>query len=291
MKELSLTERFALIGLNGKESEHWNLAKHYVLKAIAVASYLEDSYDSINDTWRFDSDGIHKAIKKNRMKAVEKQITAQLMKKHMLKKVKSLLGCDLFYNGNIKIKEYVSDNKEFENQIDFLKAEFLEEGPVSEEGLVLVWLLKNSSCINEVFSFPEQMKIDKKIGGLSKDSLLAKNLFAIDIRPAWGTLASGFLWMKSQFASTALGRGIVFIFPNLERKQSVFIDTEEYFSSAAKRLNCVIERVTSQGHSCEVLRASDVPLVKIDNIRYEAIPDAVVVKFPIHGVRLRRYGS
>ncbi len=291
MKELSLTERFALIGLNGKESEHWNLAKHYVLKTIAVASYLEVSYDSVSDTWRFDAGGIHKATKKKRMKAVEKEITARLMKKHMLRKVKSLLGCDLFYNGNIKIKEYVSDSKEFENQIDFLRAEFLEDGPVSEEGMILVWLLKNSFCINEAFSLPEQSKIDKKIGELSKDNLLARTLFAIDIRSVWGTLAGGFLRMKSQFASTAVGRGIVFIFPDLERKQSIFIDTEEYFSSAAKRRNCVIDRVTSQGHSCEVVRAGDVPLLKIDNIRYELIPDAVVVKFPIHGVRLRRYDS
>lgn len=289
MQELSLSERFALIGLNGKGSNYRNLAKHYVLKAIAVAFYMEDGYDATNAIWNFDEEGIKKAAKRCRMKEVEKQIVTRLREKQLVKTVKNLLGCDLYYDQNIKLKDYVSDSKEYDYQIDYIRAEFLENGPVSEEGIILVWLLKNALCMDDVFSIAEQNKIQSKISEISKDSALARILFSIDFQSTWGTIARGFLKMKSQFASTAVGKGLNFIFPMIDRKQSVFIDTEEYFSNAEKRLQCVIDRVTFQGHSCEVLHKGAVPIVKIDNVKYELVPEAIVVKFPIHGVRLRRY--
>lgn len=286
--ELSLTERFALIGLNGKGSNHRNLAKLYVLKAIAVAFYLEDHYDAANATWDFDEDGIMKATKKSRMKEIENQIITRLTEKQLIKTVKNLLGCDLYYDNNIKLKDYVSDSKEYEHQIDYLRAEFLEDGPVSEEGIILIWLLKNALCMDEVFSLSEQKKIQSKISEISKNSALARKLFTIDMQSTGGSIATGFLCMKSRFASTPIGKGLNFIFPAIERKQSIFIDTEEYFSNTEQRLQCVINRVTSQGHSCEVLHKGTVPIVKIDNVKYELVPEAIVVKFPIHGVRLRR---
>lgn len=274
MEELTLTQRFALLGLNGKESEHWSMAKQCVLRALTVAIYLEENYNSTADTWIFDTDSIKKAIKKSKRKVVEQQIIASLEKTNSIYKVKSLLGCDLFYDENISIKEYVSDSKEFECQLDLIRAEFLEEGPISDEGIIMVWLLRESLCIHDLFSNFEQNKIAIRMGELSTENLLAKALFPIEIHSAWETVVGGFLRMKSQFALTDFGKGFNFINPALDRKESIFIDTEAYFPNAKMRMENVLDRVSSQGHTCEVLRGGDVPIVKIDNIKYELIPHA-----------------
>ena len=99
----------------------------------------------------------------------------------------------------------------------------------------------------------------------------------------------GFLNMKRNIIKTPTGTGINFIFPILDRSQSIFIDTEEMFSKSKERLNDVKRRLEENGHIYTVVRGGDVPLIKIDNIIYEAISEAVRGRIPIHGVRLRRY--
>jgi hypothetical protein len=127
------------------------------------------------------------------------------------------------------------------------------------------------------------------MANLCDESKLAKALYPIEIRSVWGTMVGGYLRMKSHAASTEIGKGLNFIFPFLERNQSIFIDTEKYFANAQMRLQNVLDRVLSQGHTCEVLSTGDVPVVRIDNTKYELVPEAILVKIPIHGVRLRRY--
>lgn len=287
--DLTLSERFALISFNGKESEHKETAKQNVLKVLAAAVYLEDNYDAAADIWNFNEVAIKDAVKKADKKALERTYADRLQNKQLLCKVSSLLGCDLYYDKNIKLKTYVSDTREFECQLDMLRAEFLEEGPISEEGIIMAWLLLESLCFFEVFSAYEQNKITARMTELRSESPLAKTLYPITLRSFWGTTAVGFLRMKSQAAATETGKGLNFIFPFLERRQSIFIDTEEYFPNAQLRLMNVLDRVSSQGHVYEVLRDGAVPIVKIDNIKYELIPEAVGGRMPIHGVRLRRY--
>lgn len=287
--ELTLSERFALISLNGNESEHRETAKQNVLKVLAAAVYLEENYDPASGKWNFNEEGIKDAIKKANKKTLERTYAERLQSKQLLSKVSSLLGCDLYYDKNIKLKTYVSDTREFECQLDLLRAEFLEEGPISEESIILLWLLLESLCFFQVFSSYEQNKITARMTGLRSESTLAKALYPIDIRSFWGTVAVSFLRMKCQVAATETGKGFNFIFPFFERKQSIFIDTEEYFPNAKMRLKNVLDRISSQGHVYEVLREGAVPVVKIDNIKYELIPEAISGRMPIHGVRLRRY--
>lgn len=287
--DLTLSERFLLIALNGHESEHRETAKQNILKVLAAAIFLEENYDLSTGKWNFTDEQMKEAIKKANKKELEQTYTQRLQEKQLLTKVSSLLGCDLYYDKNIKIKTYVSDAREFECQLDMLRAEFLEEGPVSEESILLAWLLLESLCFNQVFSVYEQNKILERMTSLQTESTLARALYPIDIRSLWGTVVAGFLRLKSQAAATETGKGINFIYPFLERKQSIFIDTEEYFPNAQMRLNNVLDRISSQGHAYEVLRAGSVPIVKIDNVKYELIPEAISGRIPIYGVRLRRY--
>lgn len=43
--DLTLSERFALIGFNGNESEYRETAKQNVLKVLAAAVFLEENYN------------------------------------------------------------------------------------------------------------------------------------------------------------------------------------------------------------------------------------------------------
>lgn len=287
--DLTLAERFALIGLNGRESEHRETAKSNVLKLLAAAVYLEENYNTGSDKWVFKEEEMRTAVKKADKKALERIYAKFLQSQQLISRVNSLLGCDLYYDKNIKLKTYVSNPKEFDCQLDLLKAEFLEDGAISDESIIMMWLLLESLCFFQVFSSYEQDKITRRITGLSTESALAKALYPIKLCSLWGTAATGFLRLKSQLAATEIGKGLNFIFPFLERKQSIFIDTEEYFPNAEMRLKNVLDRISSQGHIYEVLRGGAVPVVKIDNIKYELIPEAVGGRMPIHGVRLRLY--
>lgn len=287
--DLTLSERFALIGLNGHESEHRENAKQNVLRILAVAVFLEENYDPAADKWNFSEERMKAAMKKAHKRELERAYAERLQRKQLLSTVTSLLGCDLYYDKNIKLKNYVSDTREFECQLDLLRAEFLEEGPISEESIILVWLLLESLCFYQVFSVYEQNKITARMTSLRDESTLANALYPIKIGSLWGTVVASFLQLKSQAAATEKGKGFNFIFPFFERKQSIFIDTEEYFPNAQMRLENVLDRIASQGHVYEVLRSGVVPVVKIDNIKYELIPGAISGRMPIHGVRLRRY--
>lgn len=285
---LTLAERFALISFNGRESEHREAAKQSILKILAVAIYLEEHYNSTSDKWTFSKEAIKSAIKGANKKLLEHTYFERLQNYQLISKVNSLLGCDLYYDKNIQLKVYVSNPKEFDCQLDQLKAEFLEEGPITDDSIILMWLLLESLTFFQVFSCSEQDKIIKRMTKLREESKLAKRLYPIELRSLWGTLSAGFLLMKSQAAATETGKGLNFIFPFFERKFSVFIDTERYLPNAETRLKNVLDRIAAQGHVYEVLRGGAVPIVKIDNVKYELLPGAVG-KYPVHGVRLRLY--
>ena len=80
-----------------------------------------------------------------------------------------------------------------------------------------------------------------------------------------------------------------FVFPFLERSQSIFIETEAWFENKEQRLQDVEARLAQYGHHYTVLRQGAVPLIRIDNVLYEAVPTAVQMKVPVQGMRLRKY--
>lgn len=289
MDNLTIAERFAIMGLNSKGSNFRSTEKKSVLILLVVADYLDHNYDVKLEKYQIDRNELKKYIKVTSLKRLEKKVVASLKEKGLMDEIKSLLGCDLYYDKNIKLLEYISDNKTYNMEIDLLKAEFLENGLVSDESILLMWLLKESLCIYDLFSTVEIQEINNRMESLSNDHYLAKILMSMDFQSMWRTFVKEFLRMKAHFFATGVGKGIVYIYPELQRDQSIFIDTKEFMPNAEKRLCDVIERVASQGHSCEVLRTGAVPIVRIDNVTYELVPGAITMKIPIHGVRLRRY--
>lgn len=154
---------------------------------------------------------------------------------------------------------------------------------------VMLWLLKESGCMQNVFSKSDLELLQDKVNNLVISNKFNKGLYSTKIHHGLEIAVKGFLNMKKNVIKTPTGMGINFVIPILDRSQSVFIDTERWFSNGAERLEDLKNRLDENGHIYDIIRGGNVPLIKIDNIIYEAIPEAVQGRVAIHGVRLRRY--
>ncbi|MDD3428624.1 MAG: hypothetical protein PHG02_01295 [Oscillospiraceae bacterium] len=322
MTDFTLTQTYSLIALNAQDSLNLTTAKKAALRCAAAAVVLESYLNGTlvaqkGDIFTFDActknDFLYAetvlpavtglgsqplsrflkaaaAISAKRLKALERNIADSLKGVDALTEIPNLMGCDYFYcSAQVNIREYRTQETTYLAITEALRADILEDVIPTDETLCLLWLLKESGSLADVFSQTELDLVMQKIGTLLHTAPFVKTLFGTQLHHGLQLTVKAFLKSKKAFVKTPLGTGINYALPILERSQSVFIDTEAYFSNGEKRLNDVLERLALQGHSCSVLRTGEVPLLKIDNIVYEAIPDYVGGKMPVHGVRLRKY--
>ncbi|WP_312640337.1 hypothetical protein [Hydrogenoanaerobacterium sp.] len=327
MCNLKLAQSFSMIALNAQDSRYMTTVKKISLRCIAAAVILEIYLDggftqtgynatlqksvseqsdialyqetvlnalaykkgSVNGNLKW---WLAKASKLSmrKLKKLERAIADFLMGADLLEEIPNLLGCDLFYDGaGVKIKEYRSNIEEYTRITESIRAEILEEGSVTDETILMLWLLRESACLHDIFSKNELQTVALRIYELRQSSTFAKAVFEIDIHRGIEIAIKGLLNAKKTVIKTSTGTGVNFIFPFFERSQSVFIDTEAWFSNSNQRLSDVKARLEANGHSYTVLREGQVPLIKVDNILYEAVPEAIQGRVPIHGVRLRKY--
>jgi hypothetical protein len=327
MEDLTLAQGFAIISLNALDSRHMTTAKRMALRCISAAAILElylkgcftekeeqlvlnrevlvqpnvllyqaevlrhifkkkTSLEGTFAWWLMKAS----ALSDKSLKKVEHAITDSLKGLNLVEEIPTLLGCDLLYvTAEITMREYRSNSLEYNRQVEGIRSEVLEEGELTDEDIAKLWLLRESACLNEIFTKKELDNVLIRFNELYQSSRLAKRLFEVCIHHMAETAVKNFLSFKKQIMSTPVGTGINFDFPFIERSQSVFIDTEAMFSKPEKRLEDVLKRLNHYGHEVTVIRAGVVPLLKIDNVLYEAVPDAVMGKIPIQGMRLRRY--
>lgn len=292
MSELTLKERFALIGLNAQDSLHMTTAKKAALRCISAAAVLENHMESI---WP-SADKLESELKDSanlsthELKKIETGIKECLSEKQLIREIPNLLACDLDYvTASVNIFEYYSDKEEYTRQTEGIRAELMEEGNVTDEVICLLWLLRESGAFYDLFSQEEQKYLSPRISELYIQSPLAKMLLPIETHKGFEAFSQKFLKKKHELFSTQLGTGFLYTFPFIERSQSIFIDVEAWFSGDDKRLESVLKRLESKGHEVHILRAGKVPLLKIDNFYYECVPTQKVIKAPIQGMRLRRY--
>lgn len=224
------------------------------------------------------------------LKNLEVSMTDSLKGYDYMEEIPNLLGCDMYYKtAGLSLREYRSNMEEYSRVVEFLRAEVLEDGALSDENMFMLWLLRESGCMQDVFSKGDLEIVDKRMHNLVINNKIAKKLYDINIYHGIEMAIKGFLNMKKNAIKTPTGTGINFIFPAIERSQSIFIDTEEWFPNASQRLDEVRKRLEENGHNYTIIREGAVPLIKVDNIIYEAVPEATQGRIPIHGVRLRRY--
>ncbi|MDV4149418.1 hypothetical protein R0131_01070 [Clostridium sp. AL.422] len=327
MRELKLSQSFSMIALNAQDSINMTTVKKVSLRCIAAAvvleTYLESEFTNVNGKLSLkksildDSNitlyqevifktifnkseevegdlnwWLTKAsnISKKHLKELERAMADSLKGYDYMEEIPNLLGCDMYYKtAGLSLKEYRSNINEYSRIVEGLKAEVLEEGELSDESIFILWLLRESGCMQDVFSKGDLELISEKIHNLAVKDKLSKKLYDIHIYHGVEMAVKGFLNIKKNAVKTPTGTGINFLLPEIERSQSIFIDTEEWFPNAKERFEEVKKRLEENGHLYTIVRAGDVPLIKIDNILYEAIPEAVRGRIPIHGVRLRRY--
>jgi hypothetical protein len=326
--ELRFSQNFSLVALNAQDSLHLTNAKKVALRCIAAAAilelYLEQGFtldkdmvtfnrkdlerpeitlyqetvlkavlgrkESLSDTLPHLLTVVSKLSKKYLLK-IERAFADSLIGNHAIEEIPNLLGCDLLFNtAGVSMKEYRSNEELFTRVIENLRAETIEEGLMTDESIFMLWLMRESGCFNDIFSDEELKRVRVRMSELFENSNLARKVLPVAIHSSLEIAIKKFLRLKRATMSTPTGTGITFAFPVFERSQSVFIDTEAYFESKEERLCDVLTRLREKGHNYTVLREGAVPLIKIDNLIYEAVPYAFNGgKMPIHGVHLRRY--
>ena len=196
------------------------------------------------------------ALSQQKLMHLEQVMTRSLMDLGVMEEIPHLLGCDMFFESSgVEVKEYRSKLSEYTRITEGLRAEVLEDGPVSDETICLLWLLRESGCLPDLFSGQELDQVALRIHELDISNPIAHTLFWIRIGQSWGMMAKHLLRWKKAFVQTSAGRGMLFLFPMLERSQAVFIETGTWFANSHERLNAVKQRLESQGHvftvSCE----------------------------------------
>lgn len=327
MRNLKLSQSYSMIALNAQDSIHMTTIKkvslHCIAAAVVLESYLNGDFTEINEELLLEKsyienpnitlyqEAVFKPLFNKKdvicedlkwwlskasnlgnkyLKKLEVTMADSLKEYNNIEEIPSLLGCDIYYKtAGLSLREYRSDIDEYSKIIEFLRAEVLEDGTLSDENMLMLWLLRESGYMQDVFSKGDLEIVDKRMHKLIINNKMIKKLYDVHIYYGVEMAVKGFLNLKKNAMKTPTGIGVNFTFPIIERSQSIFIDTEEWFPKASQRLEDVKKRLQENGHNYIIIREGAVPLIKIDNILYEAIPEAIQGRIPIHGVRLRRY--
>lgn len=111
-----------------------------------------------------------KKMKKREMDSVEKDMADLLIADGGMEIVPDLLGCDMnYYTAKITMKSYRSDRDIYLSVVESVRGEILEEGPVTLECACLLWLMRESACLHDIFSIKEQEQIEERMLSLSAE--------------------------------------------------------------------------------------------------------------------------
>lgn len=295
MKELILSQQYALLALNGQESLHPSVAKNAVLRAVAAAQVLEIEMGKA-DTSSFSEFSaalqkavqIAKTLKKKEASRIEQEVVNALKAEELLKEVPDLLGCDMDYDtSGIELKAYLSDEISYVRIKEGLRAEILEDGPISLEYAVLLWLLRESGCIHDLFSVSEQSRVEERMTEGAAQDEQYRTLWEAEFHSIFEGVMNRFVKTKSKLFKNPYLEGVNLAFPYLDRRKSVFIDMVILGTNVADRRAAVIEYLSKKGFTVEEIRIGSETLLKIGNIYYRIFPmTKTAYKVPIQGVNL-----
>lgn len=295
MKELILSQQYALLALNGQESLHPSVAKNAVLRAVAAAQVLEIEMGKA-DTSSFSEFSaslqkavqIAKTLKKKEASQIEQEVVNALKAEELLKEVPDLLGCDMDYDtSGIELKAYLSDEISYVRIKEGLRAEILEDGPISLEYAVLLWLLRESGCIHDLFSVSEQSRVEERMTEAAAQDEQYRTLWEAEFHSIFEGAMNRFVKAKSKLFKNPYLEGVNLAFPYLDRRKSVFIDMVIWGTNVADRRAAAVEYLSKKGFAVEEIRIGSETLLKIGNIYYRIFPmTKTAYKVPIQGVNL-----
>lgn len=293
MKEYTLSQKTAIVGLDGLEVLHMTMAKSAVLRAIAAAQFLDgilpEKAESKDLKLRLAEALEHvKGQKKKRAQALEKEIAGVLEAEGVLEEAPDLLGCDMNYvTAGVTLKTYRSDKDVYRHITEGMRAEILEKGPVTEECICMLWLLRESGCMHDIFSIEEQKEIEGRMMDLTAEDEFCKMIWEAEFHSGLENIVGSFLQGKNHIFRNPYLEGVNLLFPFLDRRQSIFIDFVVLGSNVQSRRYEIMSYLTERGHYVEEVKNGTETLLKIDNAYYRIWPTTVwCSKIPIQGAKL-----
>lgn len=299
MKDYTLSQQYAIVGLDGQDCLHGSMAKSAAVRAIAAAKLLEVLLEEKGlGAWAAEPAEFEKRLdagldevrhlKKKEANVLESEMAACLKAESVLSTVPDLLGCDMnYYTAGVEMKAYRSDKPEYLHIVKSVRAEILEEGPVTEEGICLLWLFRESGCIHEIFSVEEQKQLQTKVIGLSAEHDIYRILWQKEFHNNLESIVSGLLKGKRDLFKNPYLEGVNLAFPFLERRQAIFVDFVIFGTTVKERRMAIEAFLSEQGHYVEEVQMGTETLLKIDNTYYRVWPKTKTCRgIPIQGANL-----
>lgn len=293
MKELTLSNKFALIALNGVTSSHPSTAKDAAVRGIAAAKVMDELFEKETIEKEEFLEKLDEAVKsaktlkKQDAKKLEQAYSQSLFQEELLEEVPDILGCDMNYTtAGIELKAYRSEEHAYLRIREELRAEVLEEGELTLESMVLLWLNRESGCIHDLFSVEEQNKVQKRMIEQSAKDPLCKSLWEAEYHHIFEKFVQKFLKAKSNLFKNPYLEGVNVVFPFIERRKAIFIDTIVFGSSVSSRRVATMEYLSNKGHYVEEVKNGTETLLKIDNNYFRIVPGTRRCQVPIQGVNI-----
>lgn len=295
MKELVLSQQYAVIALDGLESLHPSMAKSAVIRAIAAAKVMEEVMhtEAESDPAVFilklneAVEGV-KDLRKKDEKQIEEEMAGLLEADGLMEQIPDILGCDMdYYTAGVELKAYRSDEDTYIRIREGLRAEILEEGVISTECAVLLWLLRESGCIHDLFSVSEQDRVQRRMTDAAAENEIFRAMWQTEFHSAVESFAGRFLRAKHNLFKNPYLEGVNLIFPYLERRKAIFIDFVVFGTDVRSRRIAIMEHLSKMGHYVEEVKSGSETLLKIDNAYYRIFPTVKrAYKVPIQGANL-----
>lgn len=293
MKELSLSQQYAIVALNGLGSLHPSVAKDAVMRAVAAAKVLEEILATEECGEEKFISQLNKAVerakslKKKEAKEQEKEIAGLLERNGWIEQIPDILGCDMdYYTAGVELKAYRSEESIYLRLREELRAEILEEGVISLECAILLWLHRESGCIHDLFSVAEQDDVQRRMQDLAAESECYRILWQIEFHSVLESFVGKFLRAKQNLFRNPYLQGVNLIFPYLERRNAIFIDFVVFGTTVQERRIAVIEHLCKMGHYVEEVKSGNETLLKIDNAYYRIFPATKTYKIPVQGANI-----
>lgn len=295
MKDLTLSQQYAVIALDGQESLHPSVSKSAVIRGIAAAKVLEavtgtDEECEISDFVSRLNEAVDlaKNLKKREQKQIEDEMAAMLEADGVLEELPDILGCDMdYYTAGVELKAYRSEEHTYLSIREGLRAEVLEDGDITTECAVLLWLVRESGCIHDLFSVSEQDRVQERMTEAASGDEICRALWQAEFHSAVESFAGRFLRTKHNLFRNPYLEGVNLVFPYLERRKAVFIDCVIFGTNVTERRIAVLEHLTKMGHYVEEVKTGSETLIKVDNAYYRIFPTTKrAYKVPIQGVNL-----
>ncbi len=318
-KGYTLSQQFALISLDGQSCAHRSAAKSAALRGIKAAELLEKMlFDEENQPedrmFLKELEAGITAIRdmtKKEMDVIEKEMTGLLVADGGMEIVPDLLGCDMnYYTAGVSMKSYRSDRESYTSIVESVRAEILEEGPVTMECACLLWLIRESGCMHDIFLVREQERIRERMITLcTKENQDKENSRAEEgegsgrqdltdmdyIGMIWKQefhvgreqVIKSYLRGKRKLFQNPYLEGVNLLFPFLDRRQAIFVDFVIFGTKVKDRRQMMMDFLSKRGHSVEEVKNGTETLLRIDNMYYRMWPKTVSCgRVPIQGVSL-----